>query len=159
LNKYHMNNKDCEITDQEEIKKILRTGKYTTIAMCKDNEPYVVTLSYGYDEANNSLCFHSALKGLKIEIMKENPQVCATVIIDKGYIQNKCKQPFSSVVMWGTLERMETLAEKKLAMDVLVTHLEENPENARLRLHNDKMYDFINLLRLNITSMRGKSGS
>ncbi|NTW04624.1 MAG: flavin-nucleotide-binding protein [Peptococcaceae bacterium] len=154
-----MNKMDREITDQEEIKEILRTGKYTTIAMCKNNEPYVVTLNYGYDEANNSLCFHSAPKGLKIDIMEDNPTVCATVIVDKGYIQNKCKHPFSSVVLWGKMEIMETLDDKKLAMDVLITHLEDNPENSKNRLRNDKMYDFINLLRLNITSMRGKSGS
>ena len=49
--KYHMNKAEREITDKARCGKFCTSGKYAIIAMCRDNEPYVVTLSYGYDRA------------------------------------------------------------------------------------------------------------
>jgi len=48
--KYHVRKTEREITNQSELLDILKRGKYTTISMCRDNEPYLVTLSYGYKE-------------------------------------------------------------------------------------------------------------
>lgn len=36
-----------EITNRVKIYDILKRGKYTILSLCRDNEPYVVTLSYG----------------------------------------------------------------------------------------------------------------
>jgi hypothetical protein len=48
MKQYHLQNRpDREITSDEEITGILRKGKYAVISMCRDNEPYIVTLSYG----------------------------------------------------------------------------------------------------------------
>ena len=41
--------KEKEIKDKDAMIAILEEAKYITIAMCKDNEPYLVTLSHGYD--------------------------------------------------------------------------------------------------------------
>jgi len=46
---YHMNKKEREIVDRNVLIGILKQGKYATVSMCRDNEPYIVTLSYGYD--------------------------------------------------------------------------------------------------------------
>ena len=95
--RFHLQKKEREIKDIQGILSLIKKGKYTSIAMCRNNEPYIVTLSYGYDEVKNALYFHSRLKGLKYEIIKENPQVCATIIEDKGYIMNECAHAFCSV--------------------------------------------------------------
>jgi len=87
MQKYHLQNRpNREITSAEEIRDILRRGKYVVIALCRDNEPYVVTLSYGYSEKQNCLYFHVATKGLKLDVIRTNPHVCATVIEDGGYV-------------------------------------------------------------------------
>jgi nitroimidazol reductase NimA-like FMN-containing flavoprotein (pyridoxamine 5'-phosphate oxidase superfamily) len=158
--KYHMNKKEKEITDNNEIVRILKNEKYAVIAMCSENEPYIVTLSYGYCEAHNCLYFHSALKGLKIDFINKNPKVCATVIEDKGYQKDNCEHHYSSVVMWGNMSPITDLEEKKHALDVLLTHLEENPEPIKARnIKNDEMYNRFALLKLEITELTGKSGS
>jgi nitroimidazol reductase NimA-like FMN-containing flavoprotein (pyridoxamine 5'-phosphate oxidase superfamily) len=41
--KYHMRRNDKEITDPSEMKKLLEKVKFVTIAMAKDNMPYLVT--------------------------------------------------------------------------------------------------------------------
>jgi len=52
--------KEKEIKNRSEMIEILQKSKYITIAMCKDNEPYLVTLSYGYDLIKNVIYFHCA---------------------------------------------------------------------------------------------------
>jgi uncharacterized protein len=158
--KYHMNKKEKEITDQNEILRLLNGGKYAVIAMCSENEPYIVTLSYGYSEKDNCLYFHSALKGLKIDFINNNENVCATIIEDKGYQKDNCEHHYSSVVMWGKMSVISDLDEKKHAMEVLLNHLEENPAPIKERnFKNDEMYSKFALLKLNITEISGKSGN
>lgn len=158
--KYHMRNKDKEITKKSELVKILKNGKYAVIAMCRKNEPYVVTLNYGYDKKKNALYFHNALKGLKIDFIKRNPNVCATIIKDEGYVMGECSHKYKSVVMWGKIRLVEKMEEKKYAMKVLLNHLEENPELAAKGLFEDeKRFLNVGIMRLGIKEMTGKKGS
>ncbi|MEK6621281.1 MAG: pyridoxamine 5'-phosphate oxidase family protein, partial [Planctomycetota bacterium] len=99
--RYHLQKKEREITDPNELQAIIKRGKYLTIALCRNNEPYIVTLSYGYDEKRNAFYFHSRQKGLKGEFLRSNPNVCATIIEDRGYIMDECAHEFRSVVIWG----------------------------------------------------------
>lgn len=154
-----MHKKEREITDPVRMRSILKKGKYAVIALCREGEPYVVTLSYGYDEARSALYFHTALQGLKLEIIKANPGACATVIIDRGYLMGECSHGYRSVVMNGTMRVVESLVEKKHGMDILLLHLEENPDAVRRRsLMDDKAYERTCILRLDIKDMTGKSG-
>lgn len=157
--KYHMRNKEKEITTKAELVKILKEQKYAVIGMCRSNEPYVVTLNYGYDGKKNALYFHNALKGLKIDFIKCNPNVCATVIKDNGYVTGKCSHQYRSVVMWGKMRLIEKLEEKKYAMKVLLKHLEKKPELVGKDLFKDeKRFLNVGIMRLDIEEMTGKKG-
>lgn len=157
--RYHLQKKEREIRDIEELLAIIKNGKYLTIAMCRDNEPYIVTLSYGYDEVKNAFYFHSRRKGLKYEFIEHNPDVCATVIEDRGYIMNECAHEFRSVIIWGKMCLVNTLEEKKHGMDILLKHLEENPDRIKQEsLFDDRIYKSLEILRLDVTGMDGKWG-
>ena len=157
--KYHMNKKEREITDQRVLIEMIRQGKSTTIAMCRGTEPYLVTLSYGYDESRNALYFHCTLQGLKIDFIKHNPDVCATVIEDGGYKMGECSQAYRSAVFWGKIHVVEDLKEKKHGIDVLLNHLEDEPDEVKERsLKSDEAYEEVGILRLDITEMTGKQG-
>lgn len=159
MQKYHMHKHEREITDNKEIMEILKGGKYAVISMCRDNEPYAVTLSYGYDEANNSLYFHTALQGLKLDFIRSNPSVCATVIDDCGYMMDQCSHAYRSVVFWGNMSIIDSLDEKKHGMEVMLNHLENTPDPIRERvLKSDKAYNNITILRLDIMYITGKKG-
>ena len=160
MTKYHMRKFEREIADKEEIADILRNGEYAVISMCRNSEPYIVTLSYGYDEKRNSLYFHSARTGLKIDFIKENPKVCATVIEDGGYLKGECEHKYASVVFWGNMQVVEDLNEKKHALTTMIDHLEEAPEPVKARLlKNDSVYEGVGILRLDINEITGKKGS
>ena len=105
MKQYHLLNRpNREITSDEEITGILKKGKYAVISMCRDNEPYIVTLSFGYDAESNALYFHTAKAGLKLDFLNQNSLVCATVIEDGGYVPDVCEHVYKSVVFWGTME-------------------------------------------------------
>ena len=154
-----MRKKEREITNKNELIEILSQGKYTSVSMCRNNEPYIVTLSYGYDGERHSLYFHAAVEGLKLDFIRENPNVCATVIEDQGYVVDQCEQKYRSVVFWGKMFVVEELAEKKHGLDILLNHLEKNPDPIKKRnVKNDDKYDKVAILRLDIVEMTGKQG-
>lgn len=153
------NKPDREIVLPEEINSILCHGKYTVISMCRQNEPYIVTLSYGYDKDSHALYFHCAKQGLKLDFISKNPLVCATVIEDGGYIRDECAHAFKSVVFWGEMFIVERLEEKKHGMQILLNHLEEKASvKKEMILKSDNAYSRMNILRLDIKQIQGKAG-
>jgi len=145
-----------EISNKEELTDILKNGKYTTISLSKENEPYIVTLSYGYDIDKHALYFHCAKEGQKIDFIKFNPNVCGTVIEENGYIDG-CGQAFRSVIYRGRIEIIETLEEKKKGLDILINHLERDPILIKNKfLNKDNSYEKLGMLRLDITDISGK---
>jgi hypothetical protein len=154
-----MNRKDKQITDQSVLTDILKRGKHTTIAICRGDEPYIVTLNYGYDQNKNALYFHCSTKGLKLDFINQNPHVCATVIEDGGYKMGECDQAYRSVVLWGKMHVVENLEEKKHAITIMLNHLEEDPISIREHsLKGDEAYEGIKILRLDILGITGKQG-
>ncbi len=154
-----MQRKEREIKEYGEILDIINKGKYITIAMCRKKEPYIVTLSYGFDKTKNAFYLHSALKGLKYDFLRENSNVCATIIDDKGYIINECAHAYRSLVIWGKMCLVEERDEKVYGMDILLAHLENTPDQIKKRaLSNIHMYKTFAIFRIDVVEIIGKSG-
>lgn len=128
-NPHHMRRTDREITDPGQIEHILGSGRYVVIALVDGAEPYIVTLSYGYDASAGALYSHVALEGHKLDIIERNPAACGTVVLDRGYNQGECEHPYESVVMRGKIRLVDDPAEKLHAIRTLVEHLEDAPES------------------------------
>jgi nitroimidazol reductase NimA-like FMN-containing flavoprotein (pyridoxamine 5'-phosphate oxidase superfamily) len=154
-----MRRSERAIGERDELVGILRRGRYVTLALCRASEPYVVTMSYGYDAEREALYFHCAHEGLKLDFLRANPRVCGTVIEDRGYIHGECAHAYRSVVVRGEMHPVDGLAEKKRGMEVLLWHLEDEPEAVRERtLPDDTAYDRAAMLRLDIHEITGKQG-
>ena len=159
MTRYHMRKAEREIADRDRIVDVLRGARYAAIAMCRDSEPYIVTMNYGYDEDREALYLHCAHKGLKIDFINANPRVCGTVIDDRGYIQGECAHAYRSVVFWGEMHIVAELDEKKHAMSVMLDQLEDNPDTVKqTSLRDDKVYERLGILRLDIHEISGKQG-
>ncbi len=158
MQKHHMQKKDREILDKRILSEIMKNGKFSTISMCRNDEPYIVTLSYGFDEINNCLYFHSAQKGLKLEYLKKNQKVCGTILEDLGYVNGACSHKYRSIVFWGDMTIVEDLDEKKHAFDIMLKHLEDNPSKLKKRFFkSEESYNNTCLLKLEITLITGKA--
>jgi nitroimidazol reductase NimA-like FMN-containing flavoprotein (pyridoxamine 5'-phosphate oxidase superfamily) len=155
--KYHMHLSQREIKNENEIQDILKAGKYAMIAMCRNNEPYVVTLSYGYDTETDTLYLHSPISGLKLEFIKENPAVCATVIEDRGYQTGRCTHSYRSVVLFGNMTVLTDPSERVQGMKKMLNQLEPNNKELEDKLlKTEKFSEETAVLKLTITEKRGK---
>jgi nitroimidazol reductase NimA-like FMN-containing flavoprotein (pyridoxamine 5'-phosphate oxidase superfamily) len=145
-----------EIKDKKDLIDVIKGGKFSIISMCNENEPYIVTLSYGYDESKHALYFHCAKEGQKIDFIKANPSVCGTVIEDNGY-EEGCGQAFRSVVFTGTMELVKEIEEKKYGFEAILNQLEKDPNSVRDKfIKKDETYENSGMLRLDITDITGK---
>lgn len=152
---YHLRRKDREIKDASAIKRIIKKSKYAVIGLCKNNDPYVVTLSHGYDEDKNVLYFHCAPKGKKIDFIRHNPRAWVAIIEDRGYKHGKCEQFYGSVVMQGKIKIIGNEKEKLHALDVLIDHLDNKPAGIKKSFTKSDLTK-IAILKFTIKEMTGK---
>ncbi len=151
-----MRRKDKEIKDRSEMIAIIEQAKYITIAMSRDNEPYLVTLSHGYDRAKHCFYFHCADEGKKIDILKKNSLVWGQALIDRGYAQNVCDHLFATTHFKGKVIFVENEQEKMHALEVMINALEENPrEVMKTQIGKDSVAR-VQIGRIDIEYMSGK---
>lgn len=156
--KYHLRRVEKEITEWAEIEGLLKECKYTTLGLCRDGEPYVVTLSYGYDAKRRALYLHCASAGLKLEFIKANPEVCGTIIKDLGYVVGKCKHDYRSIVYRGKVSIAAEREEAIHGMRVLAEHLEPEPAPVIARLPKADANMPTVVLRIDFTEIQAKRG-
>ena len=81
------------------------------------------------------------------------------MIEDLGYRIDECEQAYRSVVLWGRMHIVEELQEKKHAIDVLLAHLEDDPQQVKEKsIKSEETYEKVGILRLDIEEMTGKQG-
>lgn len=151
---FHVRRKDREVTDTAALRAVLKTTKYVTLALCMGNEPYLVSLSHGYDEAKNCLYFHCAPEGKKLVYAKANNSVWGQAMLDYG-VTDDCDYDYTSVHFQGKLALIEDLAEKQHAMEVLVRQLSADPEAKLAKISPEKLAK-TTMARIDIICMTGK---
>ena len=155
---YHLRRHDRAIADRQAMQRIIQQNRCAVMALCRDNEPYIVTLDYGYDAAENALYFHCAKEGKKINFIKANPAACATVIDDDDPDSILCDHEHRSVVLSGTVELVDSREETDRAINLMIEQLEKgNPERFRKKLNmNEKSYVNLQILKMTVKEMTGK---
>lgn len=152
---YHVRRKDKEITDTAVLKKILKSAKYITIALSMDNQPYLVSLSHGYDEDRNCVYFHCAKEGKKLVYFKSNNIVWGQAVLDYGYSEGECDHHYASVHFQGKTTLIDKIEEKRQAAECMIRQLDKNPEALIAKLETERLESAI-FGRIDITSMSGK---
>lgn len=123
-----MRRKDRKLDSENETMMILQEGKTIQLAFVDGEEPYIVTMNYGYEQGSSGLriYFHSALEGRKIDCLKRNPHVCFTVVLCDNFVagEKACNygMKYRSVVGTGTLRIVEDSVERKKGLDLLMEH-------------------------------------
>ena len=121
-----MTKRERQITDPEQIRKILDTASILHLGLAVDNMPYVVPMNYGYclEDGKLTLYLHSALKGKKLDMIRANPRVFFEMDCDRMPFQGDkpCQYGlvYSSVMGRGTARIVEDVEEKKKAMSLLM---------------------------------------
>jgi len=150
--------KEKAIRTTKEMQEILLQAKHITLARCTNNEPYLVTVSHGYDKKQNCLCFHCAAEGKKIDILRKNNLVWGQALLEKGYVHGKCDHLYATTQFKGRVEFITDLAEKKRALTLMIHQLEEESQWEQVmtnQLINKAIRD-VTIGRIDIDFMSGK---
>ena len=120
-----MRRTDKEITDQTLIAQIIGKAQICRLGLAKDNIPYVLPVSFGFD--GTAIYFHTAKEGRKIDFMAANDQICFEFEHGVQLIRNEsnpCKWTFSfqSVIGYGTVRELTDLPEKAAGLNQMMTH-------------------------------------
>lgn len=117
-----MRRHEKEITAQGELEQVLWQGRVCHLAIPDEPLPYLVPLSYGYQDG--TLYFHSAPQGRKIELLEKQLRARFSVTIDYGIIEAEraCSwgARFTSVMGSGRIEFIEDEQEKQAALHILM---------------------------------------
>ncbi|MDI6727016.1 MAG: pyridoxamine 5'-phosphate oxidase family protein, partial [Smithellaceae bacterium] len=117
-----MRRSDREITDQAEIKAILRRAPVCRLAMWDGEWPYIVPLCFGYREG--ILYFHCAHEGKKIAILKKNNRVSFSIDLDtevaRGDSPCRWSMKYRSITGRGEASFVDEYPVKELALRVIM---------------------------------------
>ena len=150
-----MRRSEKAVTDRAEIDAIIRASEVCRLAMAQDGVPYVVPLNFGYD--GESVYFHCAPEGRKLDILRANNRVCLEFDISDGLVRaagdNGCAwgMRYRSVIAFGTAELVEGLEDRRAALAVVMAQYSKRS----FQFPSD-MVERTAVIKVQITSITGK---
>jgi nitroimidazol reductase NimA-like FMN-containing flavoprotein (pyridoxamine 5'-phosphate oxidase superfamily) len=107
---------DRTISEKEAIE-ILRAGRYGVLSTASaDGQPYGVPVNYCYAEKENSIFFHCARVGKKIENLTSNNRVSFVVVGYEDIIPERFITHYESVVVSGKASFVTDEAQKRIRL-------------------------------------------
>ncbi len=149
-----MRRKDKQLPEKEAIDILNSEEEGILATIGKDGYPYAVPLNYAYNE--NSIFFHCALSGLKIDNMDYNSKVSFCVIRDTRVIPEDFSTKFQSVVLFGTAQEVFD-GEKKEGLRLLIKKL-SGDHIAAGEKYIKNAWDKTRVFRIDIDHITGKAG-
>jgi nitroimidazol reductase NimA-like FMN-containing flavoprotein (pyridoxamine 5'-phosphate oxidase superfamily) len=149
-----MRRKEKEIRDRTEIESVIYRSRVCRLAMCEGDSPYVVPLCFGYKD--NTLYFHTAMKGMKMDILRKNNRVCFEFDLDHEIVTspNPCEWgiKYRSVIGFGKAAFLENREAKKKAFGIILEHYgAQGPFS-----YSEKGFKKTMIIKVDIESMTGK---
>ncbi len=155
---YHQRRPDQTLDDPEEQLAVIRRGEHLTLAMCGDDEPYLCTVNYAYDEERRAFFFHCAPAGKKVAILRANPRVWGQILEDGGYVDGRCLHAYRTVQFAGRCTFVDDLEERRRALRLMIDQLEPDPEPVKARFVTDKSVRRVAIGRVDVEAFSGKVG-
>ena len=129
-----MRKADREIKDFEEIKELLYECQTIRLAMHDEPYPYIVPLSYGWEERNRQIFiyFHCAKEGKKLDLITKNGNVCFEADCLAGYKStgHGVTADYRSLIAFGKAERVYG-EELVRGLELLLAHCHVEGYSAR----------------------------
>lgn len=152
-----MRRKDREVRDREEMLSILEKADVCRLAMSDNNIPYIVTLNFGLKGGGNSLYFHCASVGKKLDILRKNNLVCFQADIEHEFFLHTiacgCSMRYKSVVGMGRIHFVREVSEKIEGLRAITKHYTDMKSSGFI----DGLVDKTTVLRLDIEEITAKS--
>jgi nitroimidazol reductase NimA-like FMN-containing flavoprotein (pyridoxamine 5'-phosphate oxidase superfamily) len=110
-----------------EMEKLLSEERVGYLGICAGNRPYVILLTYGY--AEGKIIFHGAVQVRKLDMIRENPNVCFTVSRHFGEMAPhpqgaRCHVNSDSVICCGKARVVDDIRERRRILNVFNRRLQ-----------------------------------
>ncbi len=152
-----MTRREREVTDINEIIRILDKAKVLHLGLVDGDEAYVVPMNYGYTMDNGRLTvyLHGARRGRKLDLIRANPKVFFEMDCDitpfEGEIACKYGITYSSIMGKGIAEIVEDVEEKKKALSVLM-----KTQTGKDFEFEEKMVSVVSVIRIDVSQYTAK---
>ena len=152
-----MTKRERQITDPGRILEILDQAKVLHLGLCVDNMPYVVPMNYGYAFENEKLVLylHSAVRGKKLDMLRQNPNVFFSIDCDRipfpGKVACQYGMSYSSIMGRGKARILEDSEEKQQAMTVLM-----KTQTGMNFTFNAPLVSIVAVIRIDVTEYTAK---
>jgi nitroimidazol reductase NimA-like FMN-containing flavoprotein (pyridoxamine 5'-phosphate oxidase superfamily) len=156
LGRYHPRRMDKDMPDPAEQLAVLRAQSALTLAMCRGDEPYLVSLDYVYAAEENCFYAHGATEGKKLDILRVNARVWGQVVEDRGAVAGRCTHSYRCVMFDGKVEIVADRAAKLRALERLIEKYEPDPAAMKKRMLSVAQIDKVEVLRIRVSAFSGK---
>ena len=152
-----MTKRERQVTEREEILKILDKCKILHLGLVDGDEPYVVPMNYGYvmDGERLTLYMHGATKGYKLDLMRKNPKVFFEMECDvqgfEGEIACQYGTVYQSIMGRGRATIIEEPQEKIKTMKLFM-----KSQTGRDFEFSEKMVSAVVMIRIDVTEYTAK---
>ena len=149
--------RECLVTDPEQIRHILDSGKVLHLGLSVNDEPYVVPMNYGYAWEDGKLVvyLHSAVRGKKLEMVQTNPKVFFSIDCDRmpfeGRVPCQYGMVYSSIMGRGVASIVEDVEEKKQAMSLLM-----KAQTGKDFTFEDRLVTIVSVIRIDVSEFTAK---
>ncbi len=149
--------REREITDIEQITKILEKENITHIGLVDGDEPYVVPMNYGFtmEDGKLTLYLHGATEGKKINLMRANPKVFFSIESDvtafSGNVACQYGTSYSSIMGKGTAKILDDVEEKKSGLSIFM-----KSQTGLDFEFNDRMVSAVAVIRIDVSDYTAK---
>lgn len=123
--------KTITITDPIEIEEIIRKCAYCNVGITDlEGNPYVIPMNFAY--THGTIYLHSGPEGGKLKMLGRNPHVCITfcegheLVYQHKSIACSYSMKSRSVICRGKVHFLESMEEKRRALDVFMKHYTRN---------------------------------
>jgi len=152
-----MRKKDREISDPELIEDIILRTEVCRVALCDEEQPYMVSMNFGYLAGDSpKLYFHCAREGRKLDIIKKNNRAYFQMDTDHRLIKSDIAcdftMKFSSVAGSGRLYIVESEEERQKGLNILMKQYSGRDDFS----FKPGVMNRTHILRLDIESITGK---
>ena len=152
-----MTKRERQVTDPVQIQHILDAGKVLHLGLAVNNEPYVVPMNYGYTMENGKLTLylHSAVRGRKLDMIRENPNVFFEIECDRmpfeGRVPCQYGMVYSSIMGRGEAVIVEDVEQKKTAMSILM-----KTQTGKDFTFEDRLVSIVTVIRIDVAEYTAK---
>jgi nitroimidazol reductase NimA-like FMN-containing flavoprotein (pyridoxamine 5'-phosphate oxidase superfamily) len=154
--RYHPRRMVKELTNGDDLLAIIRKGEFLTLALCQNNQPYLVSLDYAFDETANCFYAHCAKQGKKMDIIRSNPNVWGQVMEDHGYAKGQCTHAYRCVMFEGIAEFVTGEDEQRAIMEMLMEKFEPGDLALQQKMLTQAEIKGVANLRIRISAISGK---